>query len=187
MNVWLLWQRNLMMRQMSFPDRYDGSNLGRIDRAACKAFKAKMLLYAASPLFNCNPDYAAIVNPKVASNSFRKINRRKKRNGRLHVMLTKNSLMNTVTLSLYIRKTADGKIDFYESYRKVTSGVLYGIENKEQIFIRLADHDYRAYETTPYHHKGYDDNNGALRGGLGFGVPSGDGGLVLYERRSPDC
>lgn len=34
-------------------------------------------------------------------------------------------------------------IDFYESYRKVTSGVLYGIENKEQIFIRLADHDYR--------------------------------------------
>ena len=26
------------------PDRYDGSNLGRIDRAACKAFKAKMLL-----------------------------------------------------------------------------------------------------------------------------------------------
>ena len=44
------------------PDRYDGSNLGRIDRAACKAFKAKMLLYAASPLFNCNPDYAAIVN-----------------------------------------------------------------------------------------------------------------------------
>ena len=41
---------------------------------------------------------------KVASNSFRKINRRKKRNGRLHVMLTKNSLMNTVTLSLYIRR-----------------------------------------------------------------------------------
>lgn len=29
------------------PDRYDGSNLGRIDRAACKAFKAEMLLYAA--------------------------------------------------------------------------------------------------------------------------------------------
>lgn len=52
------------------PDRYDGSNLGRIDRAACKAFKAKMLLYAASPLFNCNPDYAAIVNPESGKQLF---------------------------------------------------------------------------------------------------------------------
>ena len=51
-----------MMRQMSFLIDMTDPNLGRIDRAACKAFKAKMLLYAASPLFNCNPDYAAIVN-----------------------------------------------------------------------------------------------------------------------------
>lgn len=86
------------------PDRYDGSNLGRIDRAACKAFKAKMLLYAASPLFNCNPDYAAIVNPESGKQLFPQDKSRKKRNGRLHVMLTKNSLMNTVTLSLYIRR-----------------------------------------------------------------------------------
>ena len=28
----------------------------------------------------------------------------------------------------------------------------------------------RSYETTPYH-DGYDDNDKALRGGLGFGVP----------------
>lgn len=86
------------------PDRYDGSNLGRIDRAACKAFKAKMLLYAASPLFNCNPDYAAIVNPESGKQLFPQDKSQEKRNGRLHVMLTKNSLMNTVTLSLYIRR-----------------------------------------------------------------------------------
>ena len=86
------------------PDRYDGSNLGRIDRAACKAFKAKMLLYAASRYSIVIPIMPPSLIRKVASNSFRKINRRKKRNGRLHVMLTKNSLMNTVTLSLYIRR-----------------------------------------------------------------------------------
>lgn len=153
------------------PDRYDGSNLGRIDRAACKAFKAKMLLYAASPLFNCNPDYAAIVNPESGKQLFPQDKSQEKAKWEAARDAYKEFFDEYGnTFSLYTEKTADGKIDFYESYRKVTSGVLYGTENKEQIFIRLADHDYRAYETTPYH-KGYDDNNGALRGGLGFGVP----------------
>ena len=153
------------------PDRYDGSNLGRIDRAACKAFKAKMLLYAASPLFNCNADYASIVNPESGKQLFPQDKSQEQAKWEAARSAYKEFFDEYGnTFSLYTEKTAEGKIDFYESYRKVTSGVLYGIENKEQIFIRLADHDYRAYETTPYH-KGYDDNNGALRGGLGFGVP----------------
>ena len=152
------------------PDRYDGSNLGRIDRAACKAFKAKMLLYAASPLFNCNPDYAAIVNPESGKQLFPQDKSQEKAKWEAARDAYKEFFDEYGnTFSLYTEKTADGKIDFYESYRKVTSGVLYGTENKEQIFIRLADHDYRAYETTPYH-KGYDDNNGALRGGLGLSL-----------------
>ena len=44
------------------PTKYEGANLGRFDKGACKAFKAKLLLYAASPLFNCNADYAGVVN-----------------------------------------------------------------------------------------------------------------------------
>lgn len=153
------------------PDRYDGSNLGRIDRAACKAFKAKMLLYAASPLFNCNTDYAGIVNPESGKQLFPQDKSQEKVKWETARDAYKAFFDEYGNIfSLYTEKTSDGKIDFYESYRKATSGVLYGAENKEQIFIRLADHDYRAYETTPYH-KGYDDNNGALRGGLGFGVP----------------
>ena len=129
-----------------------------------------MLLYAASPLFNCNPDYAAIVNPESGKQLFPQDKSQEKAKWEAARDAYKEFFDEYGnTFSLYTEKTADGKIDFYESYRKVTSGVLYGTENKEQIFIRLADHDYRAYETTPYH-KGYDDN-GALRGGLGFGVP----------------
>ena len=45
------------------PAKYEGGNLGRLDAAACKAFKAKTLLYAASPLFNNNPMYADLKNP----------------------------------------------------------------------------------------------------------------------------
>ena len=38
------------------------SELGRIDQTICKCFKAKVLLYAASPLFNNNPLYYSIQN-----------------------------------------------------------------------------------------------------------------------------
>ena len=86
------------------PDRYDGSNLGRIDRAACKLSKRKCCCMRQVRYSIVIPIMPPSLIRKVASNSFRKINRRKKRNGRLHVMLTKNSLMNTVTLSLYIRR-----------------------------------------------------------------------------------
>lgn len=153
------------------PDRYDGSNLGRIDRAACKAFKAKMLLYAASPLFNCNADYAGVVNPESNKQLFPQDKSQEKKKWETARDAYKAFFEEYGNLfSLYTEKTSDGKTDFYESYRKATSGVLYGAENKELIFIRLADHDYRSYETTPYHN-GYTDNNSALRGGLGFGVP----------------
>lgn len=38
------------------------SELGRIDQVICKSLKAKVLLYAASPLFNNNPQYYTIEN-----------------------------------------------------------------------------------------------------------------------------
>ena len=38
------------------------SELGRIDQVICKSFKAKVLLYAASPLFNNNPLYYTLEN-----------------------------------------------------------------------------------------------------------------------------
>lgn len=153
------------------PDRYDGSNLGRFDRAACKAFKAKMLLYAASPLFNCNSDYAGVVNPESGKQLFpqdKSQEQKKWETARAAYKEFFDDFGNK--FALYTEKTADGKTDFYESYRRVTSGVLYGSENKEQIFIRLVDHSMRGYEVVPYH-SGMTEDDGNLRGGLGYGVP----------------
>lgn len=156
---------------VDLPAKYDGSNLGRIDKATCKAFKAKMLLYAASPLFNCNADYAGIVNPTDGKQLFPQDKSQEQAKWEAARDAYKAFFDEFgSSYSLYTEKTDDGKTDFYESYRKVTSGVTYGPENKEYIFIRLADHGNRSYETTPYH-KGYDESDGALRGGLGYGVP----------------
>ena len=150
------------------PAKYDAANLGRMDRGTCKAFKAKLLLYAASPLFNCNPDYAGIVNTD-GKQLFPQDKGKEQEKWEMARQAYSDFFTEFVpgTYSLY-KITVNGKTDFYESYRQVTSGVLYGRENTEQIFIRLADHDYRAYETTPYH-SGFDDSS--LRGGLGYGVP----------------
>lgn len=150
------------------PAKYDGFNLGRIDRGACKAFRAKLLLYAASPLFNCNPDYAGIVNAD-GKQLFPQDRAKEQEKWEIARQAYADFFTEFVpsTYSIY-KLPVNEKTDFYESYRRVTSGVFYSSENKEQIFIKLADHDYRSYETTPYH-SGIDDSS--LRGGLGFGVP----------------
>ena len=149
------------------PAKYSAGNLGRMDKGSCKAFKAKLLLYAASPLFNCNSDYVNIVNtdgkqlfPQDASKEAEKWER-----ARAAYEEFFRDFVPTY-YSLHYVTTTDGKKDFYESYRQATSGTNY-TNNQEQIFIRLVDHNLHAYETTPYH-KGANDQN--IRGGLGFGT-----------------
>ncbi len=44
------------------PSSYDDVNIGRPTSGMCLAVRARMLLFAASPLFNGNPDYADVVN-----------------------------------------------------------------------------------------------------------------------------
>lgn len=44
------------------PDSYDDSNLGRATSIVAQAMKARMYLYAASPLYNGNTDYADFKN-----------------------------------------------------------------------------------------------------------------------------
>ncbi|MBR5384669.1 MAG: RagB/SusD family nutrient uptake outer membrane protein [Bacteroidales bacterium] len=175
----LLKQRNTLDENIDFivsefdraaedlPAKYTDANLGRIDRGICKALKAKTLLYAASPLFNCNPDYANVKNPdgtqlfpqdksqeqarwekaKLAYEEF------------LKEFDNKYYKLQTVTLP-------NGKVDHYESYRQAAS-ITDFTHNTEQIFIKLADHNYLHYQTTPYHRDCQDD---AIRGGLGFGT-----------------
>lgn len=150
------------------PVKYDGTNLGRFDQASCKAFKAKLLLYAASPLFNCNPTYAEVRNtdgkqlfPQDASQEQAKWERARD----AYKEFFDNYVPNYY--SLYTTTNSDGEIDFYQSYRDVTSGTFYDDSNTEQIFVRLLDHTMHTYELTPYHNQ-VDDSS--LRGGLGFGT-----------------
>ena len=150
------------------PDQYNATNLGRIDRATCKAFKAKALLYAASPLFNCNPDYADIVNTD-GKQLFPQDKSKEQTKWETARQAYQDFFTEFVPgkYKLHVVTTGDGKIDFYESCRQVTSGTNYSGTNTEQIFIRLADHGDHTYELTPYHAQ-VDD--GSIRGGMGFGT-----------------
>lgn len=149
------------------PTKYSGANLGRIDKGACKAFKAKVLLYAASPLFNCNSDYAGIVN-KDGKQLFPQDQSQKQAKWEAARDAYKDFFETFVpnSYSLYVVKN-NGKTDFYESCRQVTSGVNYDDTNKEQIFVMLSDHTNHSYEITPYHGQ-VDDSS--IKGGLGFGT-----------------
>ena len=149
------------------PAKYGDANLGRMDRGICKALKAKALLYAASPLFNCNPDYAGIKNedgtqlfPQDKSKEQAKWERA--RNAYKEFLDEFDGRYYT----LQTVKNPDGSIDHYESYRQAAS-ISDFTHNTEQILIRLSDHNLIHYQLTPFH-KGCQDES--IRGGLGFGT-----------------
>lgn len=145
------------------PARYTGTNYGRIDAGACKAYKAKILLYAASPFYNGNKDLASVKNPDgtnlfpqeedatkwdTAKAAFEDFFNEYGANYALHEVYT------------------DGKYDPYESYRQVTTGC--ELTSKENIFIREVWHGELNYAVTPYHN-GYRNGYG-IDGGLGLGT-----------------
>ncbi len=45
------------------PTSYSATEVGRPTQAMCLAIRARMLMFAASPLFNGNPDFADVANP----------------------------------------------------------------------------------------------------------------------------
>lgn len=145
------------------PARYTGVNYGRIDAGACKAYKAKILLYAASPFYNGNKDLASVKNPdgtnlfpqeedaskwETAKTAFEDFFNEYGANYALHEVYT------------------GGKYDPYESYRQVTTGC--ELTSKENIFIREVWHGELNYAVTPYHN-GYRNGYG-IDGGLGLGT-----------------
>lgn len=145
------------------PARYTGVNYGRIDAGACKAYKAKILLYAASPFYNGNTDLASVKNTdgtnlfpqeedaskwETAKTAFEDFFNEYGVNYALHEVYT------------------GGKYDPYESYRQVTTGC--ELTSKENIFIREVWHGELNYAVTPYHN-GYRNGYG-IDGGLGLGT-----------------
>jgi putative outer membrane protein, probably involved in nutrient binding len=127
--------------------RATGSNMGHVDKAFCKAYKAKTLLFAASPLFNGNPDMASLKN----------------QDGTQLIPTTEDTKKWELARDAYkdflsefdgIYKlhtvTKNGRLDPYESYRQATSGEQAYVTD-EMIWFRESDNCERSSEVTPGH------------------------------------
>lgn len=143
------------------PIKSEGTQFGYVDKAFCKAYKAQVLLYAASPLYNGNP-YAADFKNKDGTQLISPIEDKTKWNVAKDAYKDFLDEFVPAYYDLHTVKTENGEIDHYESYRVATAGVEL---TKEMIFFRMADNCDRAYEITPCH-KHVDDN--MIRGGLGL-------------------
>lgn len=144
--------------EVSF-SRATGSNMGRVDKAFCKAYKAKTLLFAASPLFNGNPNMQSLKNHDgtqlipvtadphkwvIAREAYEDFLREFDGVFKLHTVMK------------------NGKLDPYESYRQATSGE-QGLETDEMIWFREGDNAERSSEVTPGHRH---IPNDAVRGNM---------------------
>ena len=145
------------------PAKYSGVNFSRIDRGSCKAYKAKVLLYAASPLFNGNTMYGGITNPDGTHLFPQSYDASKWEKARDAYKAFFDEFVPTY-YELHV-VTTDGKTDFYESYRQITTGCYHG--SKENIFVKNVWHGELNYAVTPGHTH---ISNSEIQGGLGFGV-----------------
>lgn len=146
------------------PAKYDGGNLGRIDAATCMALRAKILLYAASPLFNNNTMYADVKN----ADGTQLFPQGGDANAKWEAAKTAyqewlNTYGGQYNLAMvYTDPLTQQNLDPYASYRLATNGQ-HAASNPELIFCRVGGID--AYCKTPYH-KGKD--GAGVNGGLGF-------------------
>ena len=108
------------------------NNYGRATKGAALACRAKVLLLAASPLFNGNSMYAGMKNPSgsdIFSNTY-DANKWKKAADATRDLL---DLAETGVYDLYREYTSDGKIDAFLSCQNMF--LKTGDTNKELIFI----------------------------------------------------
>jgi hypothetical protein len=129
---------------------------GRVTSVMCMAVRARMLLFAASPLVNGNdkPEFANYVNDrgeKIFDSQFRPEKWERAANACKELI----DLAHTNGYALYKEYNADGSIDPFLSYanmsiREYTQG------NKEILFAKPHCSDYRAYDlhATPYGSRG---------------------------------
>src|SRR5258708_1145271 len=134
---------------------------GRMSRSIVMAYKAEMLLLAASDLFNGNPDYSSMKN----ADGKQLINQQKDAGKWATAAAASKAFLDKYvpgTFDLYKEYNGSGNIDPYLSCRDV----MFTDWNKEWIFALVGSGvTNRQYEETPYH-SGYDP---AVRasGGLG--------------------
>lgn len=117
-----------------FPTTYDNPDVmfGRPTKGACLAFRARLHLYAASPLFNGNPDYADMTNPDGTALFSKTYDKEKWRKA---YMATRDllDLAETGLYDLY-REYKDGAIDPFLSFQNAL--ITTGNNNPEIIFAR---------------------------------------------------
>jgi hypothetical protein len=134
---------------------------GRITKGLAMAIRAEALMYAASPLFNGNADYAGMKNKdgkQLISQAF-DVNKWKV------AADAHKAWINTFvpgTYDLYKQNDANGNYSAYLSCRNV----MLTDWNKEVIFSRRGSCESRQYEMCPRH----DGQNGDIRGGTGLAV-----------------
>ena len=111
------------------PSSYDDTDVGRATSGMCLAVRARMLMFAASPLFNGNSDYADVTNKdgKALFNSTYDVNKWKK------AADAAKKVIDMPQYKLYTEKNPDGSLDALMSCMDVH---LKGVdENPEIIFV----------------------------------------------------
>ena len=142
------------------PVAYNNNNYGRITKGIASAFKAQMLLLAASPLFNGNTDYAAFKNTDGKQLISQTYDAAKWARA---ATAYKDFLTQFYPSTYDLFKVMNGTtIDGYLS----TRDVFLNDWNKEVILARpAASLSGRQYEMTPYHNNYPREVKGS--GGLG--------------------
>ena len=148
----------------SLPDRAGKANLGRMDVATCKALKAKLYLYWASPLFNGDADEAKLENKdgkKLFPQSYDASKWEKARDA-YRDFLTFAANQGYKLTELY----TNGKLDPYKSCRAVADFFTNSWDCfDELIMARLRDESDYTYWTCPKF-SGFQDTD--VSGGGGF-------------------
>ncbi|TZF86023.1 RagB/SusD family nutrient uptake outer membrane protein (plasmid) [Pedobacter sp. BS3] len=107
------------------------AEMGRATKLACMALKSRVLLYAASPLFNGNTDYAGFKNPDGKA----LINTQYDAQKWARAAKAAKDVIDLGILSLYKKNNAQGQFDPFISYRDV----FLDPWNSEWIFARIAN------------------------------------------------
>ena len=150
------------------PTEYASTWIGRATRGAALALRAKVLLYAASPLFNGNTDLFNLKDNEGRTLIPQEYDEVIDMN--LYTLFTVRKSDDTVPLADNV-PTANfpngaGDIDPYESYAQLFNGETPLTLNNEFIFMRqggTADVNFFVGRAFPYSHKGSNDMAATLK------------------------
>ncbi|MDR1202718.1 MAG: RagB/SusD family nutrient uptake outer membrane protein [Tannerellaceae bacterium] len=140
--------KELMELSAFFPEvlPQEAMQFGRPTKGICLAVRARLLLYAASPLFNGNPDYTDVVNPDgtpLFPQSYDPDKWRKAADAtRLLLDVAEKGVYN-----LYVERYSNGEIDPFLSFQNL---FLTTAETNKEIIFGRASVDYNwARRTQP--------------------------------------